>query len=154
MERELVAEQNISLGSYDVLVNLARAPGRRLRMAELADAVILSRSGITRLVDRLERLGWVSRQRVVGDGRGVVAALTPAGLDTLRRAAVTHLAGISRHFVDRFDHDELVQVGELCRRLMEVPDGDEEPESGGRVVPPAVPSHAIGGTCAGSVPDR
>jgi DNA-binding MarR family transcriptional regulator len=121
LERELVADQQITLGSYDVLLQLARAPGRRLRMAELADAVLLSRSGITRLVDRLERSGWVSRQRVAGDGRGVIAALTPAGLETLRKAAATHLAGITRNFVVHFDNAQLAQLSELCARLIEAP---------------------------------
>jgi DNA-binding MarR family transcriptional regulator len=121
LERELIAGQQLTLGSYDVLLQLARAPGRRLRMAELADAVVLSRSGVTRLVDRLERAGWVGRQRVAGDGRGVIAVLTPAGLDTLRKAAATHLAGITRHFVVHFDSAQLDLLGQLCARLTEAP---------------------------------
>ena len=63
LEAELVAKHPLSLGGYDVLVQLAEAPGRRLRMAELADAVLLSRSGVTRLVDRLEVAGMVTRER-------------------------------------------------------------------------------------------
>lgn len=119
LEAELVAEQRLTLVSYDVLVQLAEAPHRRLRMAELADRVLLSRSGVTRLVDRLERAGLVARQRVEADGRGVIAELTEAGLDRLRRASRTHLAGVARHFIARFDHKELVQFGELCERLAE-----------------------------------
>jgi DNA-binding MarR family transcriptional regulator len=117
LETELLAEQHLSLVSYDVLVQLAESADRRLRMAELAEAVLLSRSGVTRLVDRLERAGLVTRQRVAGDGRGVIAELTPAGLETLRRASATHLAGVIRHFVERFDDTELLQFGELCARL-------------------------------------
>src|SRR4051794_19257333 len=98
LEAELVAEQGLSLVSYDVLVQLAEAPGRRLRMAELADRVLLSRSGVTRLVDRLERAGLVARQRVMADGRGVIAELTECGLERLRTASGTHLAGVVRHF--------------------------------------------------------
>jgi DNA-binding MarR family transcriptional regulator len=109
LEAELLAAQRLSLVSYDVLVQLAEAPDRRLRMAELADRVLLSRSGVTRLVDRLERAGLVARQRVTGDGRGVIAELTPAGLERLRTAAHTHLAGVVRHFVARFDQDELAR---------------------------------------------
>jgi DNA-binding MarR family transcriptional regulator len=119
LEAELLAEQRLSLVSYDVLVQLAEAPGRRLRMAELADRVLLSRSGVTRLVDRLERTGLVERQRVDGDGRGVIAELTPLGLETLRNAAKTHLAGVVRHFVTRFTEDELTRLGDLCARLAE-----------------------------------
>lgn len=122
LEGELLAEQRLSLVSYDVLVQLAEAPKRRLRMAELADRVLLSRSGVTRLVDRLERAGLVARQRVTGDGRGVIAELTPAGLERLRNAAGSHLAGVVRHFVARFDQDELARFGELCGRLADASD--------------------------------
>ncbi|MGW5054156.1 MarR family winged helix-turn-helix transcriptional regulator [Actinokineospora sp. NPDC004072] len=121
LEAELVAEQRLSLGSYDVLLQLAEAPRRRLRMAELADAVLLSRSGVTRLVDRLERAGLVARERVAGDGRGVVAALTERGLDTLRTASHTHLAGIVRHFVAHLDADALAEIGRICGNLADQP---------------------------------
>ena len=117
LETELVAEHPITLGAYDVLVQLAEAPERRLRMAELADAVLLSRSGVTRLVDRLEVAGMVTRERFGGDGRGVVAVITTKGVDTLRAAARTHLAGVVRHFVDHMNPDELAAIGELCSRL-------------------------------------
>ena len=110
LETELVAEHPLSLGGYDVLVQLAEAPERRLRMAELADAVLLSRSGVTRLVDRLEVAGMVTRERFTGDGRGIVAVLTTKGVDTLRDAARTHLS-------DHFDDKELAAFGELCARL-------------------------------------
>jgi DNA-binding MarR family transcriptional regulator len=117
LESELVAEHPISLGGYDVLVQLAEAPGRRLRMAELADAVLLSRSGVTRLVDRLEVAGMVTRERFDGDGRGIVAVLTKKGLDTLREASRTHLAGVVRHFIDHFDPAELAAFGQMSARL-------------------------------------
>jgi DNA-binding MarR family transcriptional regulator len=117
LETELVAEHPISLGAYDVLVQLAEAPERRLRMAELADAVLLSRSGVTRLVDRLEVAGMVTRERFGGDGRGVVAVITTKGVDTLRAAARTHLAGVVRHFVDHMNPAELDTLGQLCARL-------------------------------------
>jgi DNA-binding MarR family transcriptional regulator len=119
LETELVAEHPITLGAYDVLVQLAEAPERRLRMAELADAVLLSRSGVTRLVDRLEVAGMVTRERYASDGRGVVAVITTKGIDTLRDAARTHLAGVVRHFVERMDPDELATLGELSSRLAE-----------------------------------
>ncbi|HEY0639961.1 MAG TPA: MarR family winged helix-turn-helix transcriptional regulator [Pseudonocardiaceae bacterium] len=117
LERELVAEQQLSLAAYDVLVQLAEAPGRELRMTDLADAVLLSRSGVTRLVDRLERAGLVTRCRTSADGRGVVAVLTEAGLDRLRTAAGTHLAGIVRHFVDPLSPEELAALGAISARL-------------------------------------
>ncbi|MBC3190205.1 MarR family transcriptional regulator [Pseudonocardia sp. C8] len=118
LESELEDEQQISLATYDVLVQLAEAPGRRLRMTELADAVLLSRSGVTRLVDRLERIGLVSRAKVAADGRGVTARLTDAGYERLRIAATTHLRGIRRHFAERLDPDDLADLERICRKLI------------------------------------
>ena len=119
LEAELLADQELSLASYDVLVQLAEAPERRLRMTELATAVLLSRSGVTRLVDRLEKAGLVARCPVASDGRGVAAGLTPAGLDRLRKAAPTHLAGVVRHFVARLDPDDLHAMERISRRLVD-----------------------------------
>jgi DNA-binding MarR family transcriptional regulator len=119
LELELLSEQRLSLGAYDVLAQLAEASDQRLRMAELAEAVLLSRSGVTRLVDRLERAGLVARERVDGDGRGVVARLTPAGANRLGIAARTHLAGVLRHFVDLLNEEELSQIAALCERIAE-----------------------------------
>ncbi|HEV3356908.1 MAG TPA: MarR family transcriptional regulator [Pseudonocardiaceae bacterium] len=117
LESELLADQQLSLASYDVLVQLAEAPQRRLRMTELADAVLLSRSGVTRLVDRLEKAGFVTRARVDSDGRGVEAVLTDAGLDRLRSASGTHLSGVVEHFADVLEPDELAAFGQTCERL-------------------------------------
>ncbi|HEY3263121.1 MAG TPA: MarR family transcriptional regulator [Pseudonocardiaceae bacterium] len=119
LERELVSEQRLSLASYDVLVQLAEAPGRMLRMTDLADAVLLSRSGVTRLVDRLERDGLVARERTSADGRGIVAVLTEKGLDQLRVASVTHLDGVVRHFVARLNCDQLAELGAITAQLFD-----------------------------------
>ncbi len=119
LEAELLTDQQLSLASYDVLVQLAEAPQRRLRMTELAAAVLLSRSGVTRLVDRLEQAGLVTRCRVATDGRGVAAQLTEDGVSRLRNAAPTHLAGVVRHFVDRLDPDDLAAMERITRRLIE-----------------------------------
>ncbi|TQM38672.1 MarR family winged helix-turn-helix transcriptional regulator [Pseudonocardia cypriaca] len=118
LETELLAEQDLPLASYDVLVQLAEAPDRRLRMTELADAVLLSRSGVTRLVDRLEKGGLVARCPVETDGRGVAARLTDAGLDRLRIASRTHLRGVARHFVNRLDEADLRTLERISRRLV------------------------------------
>ena len=117
LETELVTDAQLSLAAYDVLVQLAEAPSRRLRMTDLADALLLSRSGVTRLVDRLERIDLVERSRAAGDGRGVVARLTERGLARLRSASDIHLAGISRHFAARLDGGELAALQRLCARL-------------------------------------
>lgn len=140
LENELLAAQQLSLASYDVLVQLAEAPGHRLRMTELADAVLLSRSGVTRLVDRLEKGGLVARARVDSDGRGVVAVLTQDGYDRLKAATGTHLSGVARHFAGSLAGDELVAFGRTCERLAAAkgeaatierhPDEDEDDDEG------------------------
>lgn len=127
METDLVREQRLSLASYDVLVQLAEAPGRRLRMTDLAEALLLSRSGVTRLVARLERIGLVGRSRAAGDGRGVVAELTERGLDRLRTASVTHLAGIARHFAGRLTEVQLNRLKEICETLAGPPVSPSRP---------------------------
>jgi DNA-binding MarR family transcriptional regulator len=98
LARELEEERGLPLPWYDVLVQLSEAPGQELRMAELARSVLLSKSGLTRLVDRMENAGLVERRPCDADGRGLLAALTPDGRDTLRRAAPVHLRGIEEHF--------------------------------------------------------
>jgi DNA-binding MarR family transcriptional regulator len=132
LERELVAEVGLPLSWYDVLLQLAEAPDRRLRMADLADRVLLSRSGLTRLVDRLQAEELVRREPSLNDARGTYTVLTPAGLNRLRRAAPVHLAGVQRHWLSRFSDDELRELDELLGRLGGpdvgacAPDGESE----------------------------
>ncbi|GAA0537978.1 hypothetical protein GCM10011581_04860 [Saccharopolyspora subtropica] len=116
LESDLIAEQRLTLAAYDVLEALAEAPGQRLRMTELADVVLLSRSGVTRLVDRLERLGLVRRVRVDSDGRGVQAVITERGESRRRMAAATHRNGIARYFVAAAN-GELEALIRTCERL-------------------------------------
>jgi DNA-binding MarR family transcriptional regulator len=117
LERELAAQAGLPLAWYDVLLQLAEAPDRRLRMAELADRVLLSRSGLTRLVDRLQAEELVRREPSPDDARGTYTVLTATGLARLRRAAPVHLAGIQRHWLAHFSDDELRQLGALLGRL-------------------------------------
>ena len=117
LERELQAEQGMALTDYDVLVQLATAGERRLRMSELADRLLLSRSGVTRLVDRLVAAGLVERHSCDDDRRGQWATLTDAGLQRLRDASPTHLRGVAEHFLDRLSAAEL---GALERSLARV----------------------------------
>lgn len=119
LENELAAKGEVPLASYDVLVHLAEAPDHRLRMTELADRVLLSRSGLTRLVDRLVRSGFVRREPCPGDARGMYAVLTDDGVDRLRGASHVHLAGVSRHFIERFTTQELECLGQLLGRLID-----------------------------------
>ena len=117
LERELQAEQGMALTDYDVLVQLANADERRLRMSELADRLLLSRSGVTRLVDRLEAGGLVERVSCDSDRRGQWASLTDAGYDRLRTASPTHLRGVASHFLDRLSGQELTELERTLARL-------------------------------------
>jgi DNA-binding MarR family transcriptional regulator len=107
LDSELLAAHSLPLTSYEVLINLQAAPGRRRRMAELADGVLLSRSGMTRLVDRLEREGLLERDACTDDGRGTFAVLTDKGEALLDEARRTHLDGVRERFLQHFDEDEL-----------------------------------------------
>ena len=119
LERELLAETGMPLGWYDVLLQLAEAPERRLRMAELADRVLLSRSGLTRLIDRLQAEGLVRREPSPDDARGTFTVLTAAGMARLRAAVPVHLAGIRKHWLAHFGDDELRELAALLGRVAE-----------------------------------
>lgn len=120
LEQELAAV-GMPLSWYDVLLQLAEAPHHQLRMAELADRVLLSRSGVTRLVDRLAAEGYVRRERSTDDARVTFTVLTPEGRTALRAAAPVHLAGIARHWLMRYSDDELRLLGELLQRVAQRP---------------------------------
>src|SRR3954467_13208681 len=117
LDAELLAAHGLPLTSYEVLINLQAAPGRRRRMAELADGVLLSRSGTTRLVDRLERDGLLERDTCDSDGRGCFAVLTDRGEELLSRARPTHLAGVPERFLAHFSEAELVALAEGWNRV-------------------------------------
>jgi DNA-binding MarR family transcriptional regulator len=107
LDREMRSEHDLPLPAYDVLLRLAGAPERALRMSDLAERVGLSPSGLTRLVDRLEARDLVRRHPDPSDGRGALARLTDAGLRQLRLAARTHLRGIREHFTGRLSEAQL-----------------------------------------------
>lgn len=117
LEAELVADQRLPLASYDVLVQLSEAPGRALRMTELADRVLLSRSGLTRLADRLAAEGLIRREACPSDARGTMAVLTDCGFQRLRAAWPGHARGVAEYFADRFDEGELATLATLLSRL-------------------------------------
>jgi DNA-binding MarR family transcriptional regulator len=118
LEADLLAEHQLPLASYDVLVQLVEAPERRLRMTELAQRVLISRSGLTRLVDRLEREGLVRREACDDDARGLFAVLTDDGYARLRRAAPTHLRGVASYALDRLDAEQTRALAEICSRML------------------------------------
>jgi DNA-binding MarR family transcriptional regulator len=118
LERELVAERGLPLSRYDVLLNLAEAPGGRLRMQELSASVLLSKSGLSRLVDRMVEAGLVRRERCEDDRRGWFAVLTDQGRSALRRAAPVHLRGIQEHFARHLDADEVEVLAAALSRVV------------------------------------
>ena len=118
LDAEILAAHDLPLSSYDVLIYLRSAPDRRLRMAEIADSVLLSRSGVTRLVDRLVREGLIVRDACEEDGRGSFAVLTPKGEELLARARPTHLAGVRERFLRHFDEDELRTLAQFWERVV------------------------------------
>jgi DNA-binding MarR family transcriptional regulator len=119
LDEELRAEHDLSLAEYDALLTIADAPDRRIRMRQLADRVILSKSGVTRLIDRLVLDGLVQRDACLSDARGAEAVLTPAGLDRLRRASRTHLRGIDEHFISAVDEEDLSVIQRSMRAVAE-----------------------------------
>jgi DNA-binding MarR family transcriptional regulator len=119
LDEELRAEHDLSLAEYDALLTIADAPDRRIRMRQLADRVILSKSGVTRLIDRLVLDGLVQRDACLSDARGAEAVLTKAGLDRLRRASRTHLRGIDEHFLAALDGADLSVIQRSMRAVAE-----------------------------------
>jgi DNA-binding MarR family transcriptional regulator len=110
LDEELRAEHDVSFAEYDALLTIAQAPGRRIRMGLLAEEVLLSKSGVTRLVDRLVNDGLVERSTCSTDARGAEAVLTDLGLARLRAASRTHLRGISEHFLAVVAASDLASV--------------------------------------------
>jgi DNA-binding MarR family transcriptional regulator len=117
LEAELVEKEDMTLAEFDVLIQLGMAPDQRLRMTELSERVRLSRSGLTRLVDRLVQAGLVKRARCASDRRGTFATLTALGGDRLRHAQPVHLRGIREHFGKRLSAAQLSAVAEALEPL-------------------------------------
>lgn len=118
--RALAAEfpsEVISLNEYDVLFNITRAPGRRLRLKELNRSVLITQPSVSRLVDRLAARGLVAKTHDPEDGRGTIVAITEEGFALFRKVAFTHVDAITRHVGQALDDDELRELIELCDRL-------------------------------------
>jgi len=125
LDAELVAEHGLTTRDYEVLLYLAQAPGRMLAMSALAERTMLTRSGITRLVDGLVSGGLIDRVSCPNDARVSYASLTDVGYEKLREAGCTHVASIRRLFVAHFSADELEQLGLLLSRLPGAQGGGE-----------------------------
>lgn len=130
LNTQLIADHGLTMADYDVLLHLAWAPDRRLRRVDLADRVLLTASGVTRLLDGLERSGLVDRGSCESDRRVVYAVLTDSGLAKLREAAATHVPQVEAFLAARFDAEELAELRAYLGRLVE---GDAAADCG----PPA-----------------
>ena len=117
LSADLVQQHGLTINDYEVLLQLAHADERALRRVDLAERLVLTASGITRLLDGLERAGYVSKRRCESDARVTYAVLTDAGLEKLREAADTHVQGIRALFEGRYTDAELETLGELLGRL-------------------------------------
>ncbi len=118
LNEELVREHDLPLTSYEVLMYLVDADANRLRMGELAERLLLSRSGVTRLVDRLERQGLVEREPCEDDARGYFAVLTAAGRRKVEAARPTHLGGVREHFLGRLDGGDRAALAAVWAKVL------------------------------------
>lgn len=128
-DRELEDSEGIPLTWYDVLVQLNEAPGGRLRMQALADLVVLSRSGLTRLIDRMERVGLASREPSAEDRRGYYAILTDQGRRAFLAARPVHHRGIHDHFTRHLDDAD---IRALAIAVAKVRDGNRKAQTDSR----------------------
>jgi DNA-binding MarR family transcriptional regulator len=120
LDDELTRAHDLPLSSYDVLVQLASTAGDEMRMSQLADAVLLSRSGLSRLVARLVDQGLVERRECDSDGRGAFATLTDEGRRRLEEARETHRGGVRERFLSRLSDAQQRQLGSAWKRILDV----------------------------------
>ncbi len=118
LEAELLRDHGLQLSAYEVLMHLSDAPGGRLRLAELAELAILSRSGLTRLIDRLEREGHVVRERCESDARGFFAVLTAEGRSRVTAARADYLDAVRDRFLSLVTAEEQDQLGAIWTRVL------------------------------------
>jgi DNA-binding MarR family transcriptional regulator len=117
IENDLEKAKAVPLTSYDVLLELSQAPDRKLRMSELAAQVVLSRSGLTRLVDRLEKEGYLGREADPTDRRGTQAVLTQKGFEALKQAWPIYAQGINQHFAELISEQEAKMIAKALERV-------------------------------------
>ena len=117
LDRELVVEHGLTINDYECLLFLAHAEQGRMRRVDLAEQLILTASGVTRLLDGLERAGWVERASCASDRRVTYAVLTATGRAKLQEAADSHITGVRTFFEERFSADEIETLARLLGRL-------------------------------------
>src|SRR3954451_7595439 len=118
LDRELTHETGISHAYYEILVALSETPERRMRMSELADRCLSSRSRLSHAVSRLEERGWVRREICAEDGRGLLAVLTDEGLAALEGAAPVHVEGVRTHLFDQLSPAQVAALRDIGETLL------------------------------------
>jgi DNA-binding MarR family transcriptional regulator len=117
LDHQLQRDAGMSHADYEILVRLSEAPGRQIRMSELAEQTLFSRSRLSHAVARLERLGWVDRTSCPTDKRGMLAGLTDAGYAALEAAAPGHAAAVCRYVFDALNPDEVAQLQRIAATI-------------------------------------
>lgn len=117
LDRELQRDADMPHTYYEILVNLSEAPGRRLRMNQLADRCQSSRSRLSHAVSRLEEAGWVRREACPSDKRGAEAVMTDAGFAAIESAAPGHVEGVRRHVFDVLTDEQVRQLGDISAAI-------------------------------------
>ena len=118
LDRDLRENFELTLPDYEVMVALSEAPQRRVRMADLAEATFGSRSRTTHQITRMERAGWVTRQKCEEDARGQWAILTDEGWELLVKAAPVHVESVRTHLLDVLGTEDFAALGEMCTRVL------------------------------------
>ncbi|MDW3845867.1 MULTISPECIES: MarR family winged helix-turn-helix transcriptional regulator [Micromonospora] len=118
LARELMQDAGLSEPDYDVLSDLSETPEQRLRLSELADRMLWSRSRLSHHISRMQQRGLVTREECATDGRGSVVVLTPAGRRAVEAAAPGHVAAVRRHLIDRLTPAEVAALGTLSQRVI------------------------------------
>jgi DNA-binding MarR family transcriptional regulator len=117
LQRRLVEDDDLSLAEYEILVQLSEHPQRALRMFELAERVVHSRSRLTHTVSRMQERGYVRREPYAGDGRGVVCVLTDEGMAAIVAAAPDHVATVREAFFDPLTRDDVAALGRALGKM-------------------------------------
>jgi DNA-binding MarR family transcriptional regulator len=124
LDREMKADNGVSLADYEILVRLSECPHRQMRMSDLADSTLSSRSRLSHQVARMEQAGWVERRECVDDRRGTLCRMTDSGWALLVRAAPSHVRSVRRHLVDVLSAEEFAATGASCAKLVEAMQAD------------------------------
>jgi DNA-binding MarR family transcriptional regulator len=140
LSRDLQDQHNLTLADYEILVWLSESPDQQLRMSDLAERTLSSRSRLSHQVDRLEKAGIVERHPCVDDKRGSFAALTPVGTAILEAAAPDHVMSVRQHLVDVLTPEEFAALGSACQKVVDHLRGQEQAADESTCKPGSVPA--------------